>query len=310
MAEETQGAKATKAPALFPGVLLRGMLMGAADIVPGVSGGTMAFITGIYHRLLSAISAFDLRLLRMLRQGRWAQAWEHVDAPFLLTLLSGIALSIFSLARVISHFLESAPLLIWSFFFGLILASALLLTRHVAKWTPWALIGLLCGTLIAAVIGVSPAAALPAVPLSFFLAGCVAICAMILPGVSGSFILVLLGMYPAVLAAIETLDWFSLLLFAAGAACGLLVFSRVLNFLLERFHSSTLATLTGFLFGSLLVVWPWKLAGAGDAPERPVWPQHYAEVLGDSQLLVCLALMFVGSLAVWLLESRWGGLEH
>lgn len=307
MAEETPAASA---PALFPGVFLRGMLMGAADIVPGVSGGTMAFITGIYQRLLHAISAFDLSVLTLLTRRRWLEAWRQVDASFLLTLLAGIAVSIFSLARVISHFLETAPLLIWSFFFGLILASALVLTRHVGQWSIAAVLGLLAGTLLAAAIGLAPAATLPAVPGSFFIAGFVAICAMILPGVSGSFILVLLGMYPAVLAAVKSLDVLLLVQFAAGAACGLLSFARLLSRLLERYHGPTLATLTGFLFGSLLVVWPWKLDAGDQGATQPVSPMHYAEAFGDGQLLACVLLMCVGAVAVWQLESRWGGLEH
>jgi putative membrane protein len=307
MAEELPDASA---PALFPGVFLRGMLMGAADIVPGVSGGTMAFITGIYQRLLNAISAFDLSVLKLLVRRRWAEAWQHVDASFLLMLLAGIAVSILSLARLISHFLETTPLLIWSFFFGLILASALVLTRHVRRWSLAAILGLLAGALLAAAIGLSPAAALPVVPGSFFIAGFVAICAMILPGVSGSFILVLLGMYPAVLAAVKSFDLLLLAEFAAGAACGLLSFARLLSRLLERFHGPTLATLTGFLFGSLLVVWPWKLAPADHLVAQPVSPMRYAQALGDSQLLACVLLMSVGAIAVWQLESRWGGLEH
>lgn len=295
---------------LFPGILLRGMLMGAADIVPGVSGGTMAFITGIYHRLLRAISAVDLPALAMLRRGDWRTAWNHVDGSFLLMLVVGIAISVFSLARVITYLLHTQPLLLWSFFFGLIFASAVTLTRHVQNWSAAAVLGLLAGALAAGLIAVSPSLALPDTPLSFFFAGFVAICAMILPGVSGSFILVLLGMYPAVLEAVETAALSRLVLFVAGAGCGLLVFSRLLNLLLKRFHAATLATLTGFLFGSLLVVWPWKVESEAGAVLRPVSPQHYAELVGDSQLFLCLLLILVGFCMVWMLERRWGGLEH
>lgn len=292
-------------------IFLRGLLMGAADIVPGVSGGTMAFITGIYDRLLGAIAAFDLQVFPLLRQGRWAELWRHVDGTFLATLVAGILCSVFSLARLISGLLETHPLLLWSFFFGLILGSALLLLRAVRRWAPTAVLGLLFGTCAAAVVGLSPALALSATLPSFFIAGFIAICAMILPGISGSFILVLLGMYAPVLAAIEELQWLALSLFAVGAGAGLLVFSRLLHYLLGHHHGSTMATLTGFLFGSLLVVWPWKLPGAADpALLRPVLPQSFVAAGGDALLMPCAVLMALGLAAVWLLETRWGGPER
>lgn len=299
-----------RAHGLFPGVLLRGVLMGAADIVPGVSGGTMAFITGIYHRLISAITAFDIPLLRCVIAGQWREAFRRSDAAFLATLLLGIAISIFSLARLITSLLDTQPLLLWSFFFGLILASAVVLTRHVSRWNVLCGVGLLLGTACAGAIGLSPAFALPVTPVSFFIAGFFAICAMILPGISGSFILVFLGMYPAVLAAIESFDWALLGLFSLGAGTGLLVFSRFLSYLLRVHHNATLATLTGFLFGSLLVVWPWKSAPSDIGVMLPLSPGDYALAFGDSQLVLCVAFILLGFLAVWLLESRWGGLER
>jgi putative membrane protein len=292
------------------GIVLRGLLMGAADIVPGVSGGTMAFITGIYARLLDAITAFDLSLLRMLLQGDWRAAWQRVDAGFLLALVAGILCSVLSLARLISYLLVAYPVLLWAFFFGLILASALVLLRRVQSWSPVALAGLVLGAALAAFIGLSPALSFPAGPAGFFFAGFLAICAMILPGISGSFILVLLGMYARVLDAIYSFDILLLGLFAVGAACGLLVFSRALRFLLDRFHSATMATLTGFLLGSLPVIWPWKLNAVDEVPARPVLPASYAEQFGDSALLLCVALVTAGFFAVWLLESRWGGPER
>lgn len=292
------------------GIFLRGMLMGAADIVPGVSGGTMAFITGIYDRLLGAIAAFDLLLLRLLRERCWREAWHRVDGAFLLSLGAGILTSMLTLARLIGYLLEHHPLLVWSFFFGLILGSALLLLRRVTRWHAAALAGLLFGALLAAVSGLVPALALPAHGVSFFLAGFVAICAMILPGVSGSFILVLLGLYPALLAAIEALDLGVLVIFAAGAGCGLLAFSRLLHYLLAEHHAATLATLTGFLCGSLLVVWPWKLPVTVGDHAYPAWPSTYAAQVGDPQWLAAALLMVLGLIAVWILEVRWGGLER
>jgi putative membrane protein len=293
------------------GIFLRGMLMGAADIVPGVSGGTMAFITGIYDRLLAAIAAFDLGLLPLLRRRDWRGTWRHVDGSFLLLLVGGILLSVFSLARLITFWLETQPLLLWSFFFGLILASALLLLRRVSDWHLPATLGLSLGAALAALLGLVPALSLPPVLASFFFAGFVAICAMILPGISGSFILVLLGMYAPVLEAIETLRLPALLLFAVGAGLGLLLFSRLLHYLLVSHHGSTLATLTGFLVGSLLVVWPWKLPRqVGEELLMPVLPAAYAAAAGDPRIVTCVLLMALGFAAVWLLENRWGGPER
>lgn len=286
------------------------MLMGAADIIPGVSGGTMAFITGIYQRLLDAITAFDLGLLPLLRRRDWRLIWERVDGAFLLALLAGIATSVFTLARLITWLLASQPLLLWSFFFGLILASALVLLRHITAWSLAAVLGCCGGALTAGFIGLSPAFPFTDGLLSFFFAGFVAICAMILPGVSGSFLLVLLGMYSRVLAAIDTLLVLPLMSFAAGAACGLLAFSRLLRYLLAQHHGATLATLTGFLVGSLPVVWPWKLNAPGTVPARPVSPGQYAADIGSNELGLCILLMLLGLFAVWLLESRWGGAER
>ena len=297
-------------PQSVPGVFLRGMLMGAADIVPGVSGGTMAFITGIYQRLLLAITAFDVALLRLLARGDVGAAWRAVDGAFLAALLAGIGASIFTLARLISVLLENHALLLWSFFFGLILASAAVLLRHVSRWSVGAVLGLVAGMAGAAFVGLSPAFTFPGGAAGFFFAGFIAICAMILPGISGSFILVLFGMYAKVLDAVKSLDLLPLALFCLGAGAGLLIFSRLLRFVLERYHAATLATLTGFLIGSLPVVWPWKLNTLDEVPARPVWPHDYAASVADSNILACALLTGVGFAAVWLIERGWGGLER
>jgi len=302
-------APAASRPSL-PGVVLRGMLMGAADIVPGVSGGTMAFITGIYARLLTAITAFDLRLLRRVLGGDLKGAWARADGAFLSALLGGILISVLTLARLISHLLSTQPLLLWSMFFGLILASALVILRRIQHWSPTTVVGMGVGVLAAAFVGLSPAIVFPGGVAGYFFAGFFAICAMILPGISGSFILVLLGMYTRVLGAIETFDLLPLGVFAAGAACGLLAFSRLLRFLIERYHSPTMATLTGFLAGSLPVVWPWKGNAPDEVPAQPLWPGDYAVLVADSQVALCILCMVLGFLAVWLIENRWGGPER
>lgn len=294
------------------GVFLRGVMMGAADIVPGVSGGTVAFITGIYDTLLASIRAFDLVFLRRLLQLDIRGAWRHVNGGFLLALLLGIATSVLSLARLISWLLETYPVPLWAFFFGLILASALLLLREVNRWSPARAIALLAGTGAAVVIALAPVASLGFGMAGVFLAGFLAICAMILPGISGSFILVLLGMYGTVLTALRSLDLGFILVFALGAGAGLLCFSRLLHWLLHRFHQATMALLTGFLFGSLAVVWPWKrvlswVEGSHGqlkpVQQVPVSPAEYAALTGqESMLWLCIALMALGVVLVWLID--------
>jgi putative membrane protein len=298
------------------GVFLRGMLMGAADIVPGVSGGTMAFITGIYDTLVDSIRAVDLTFVRRVMHLDIAGAWRHVNGNFLLALLAGILTSVFTLARLISWILEHHPVPLWAFFFGLILASALVLLRQVTAWTPARLLCLVAGAGVAGAIAVAPAIGLDGGLGGVFLAGFLAICAMILPGISGSFILVLLGMYGTVLGAVKSLDLPLLAVLALGAVCGLLCFSRLLHFLLHRFHQGTMALLTGFLFGSLAVVWPWKrvldwVAGSDGelrpAQQIPVSPAEFLTATGqDPRVWLCVGLMVTGFAIVWLIGTRWG----
>lgn len=298
------------------GVFLRGMLMGAADIVPGVSGGTMAFITGIYETLLSSIRSVDLEFLTKVLRLDIAGAWAHINGNFLLALVLGIFTSIFSLARLISWILENHPVPLWAFFFGLILASALVLLREVNRWYLRRLLCLLVGIALALFIALSPVVNLDGGYAGIFIAGFLAICAMILPGISGSFILVLLGMYSATLTAVKSLDVAYMLVLALGAGAGLLCFSRLLYWLLQRFHQSTMALLTGFLFGSLAVVWPWKRVLAWiegshgqlkPAQQVPVSPSDFLIYSGqEPQLATCLALMVLGFGLVWFVHARWG----
>ena len=297
------------------GIFLRGLLMGAADIVPGVSGGTVAFITGIYDQLLDSLRAVDLEFLARLSRLDIAGAWQHINGRFLLALLLGIATSIFSLAQLVSWVLEHHPVPLWAFFFGLILASALVLLREVDNWSVPKVLCLLSAGAVAVFIALSPVISLEMGLAGVFLAGFLAVCAMILPGISGSFILVLLGMYSTTLVALKSLDLVFILVFVIGAGCGLLCFSRLLHWLLQRFHQGTMAVLTGFLFGSLLVVWPWKrvlewVEGSHGqlkpAQQFPVSPLDYQIYTGqDPQLWFCLSLMIVGFAVVWLIHTYW-----
>ncbi|MEZ7991579.1 MAG: DUF368 domain-containing protein [Halioglobus sp.] len=297
------------------GIFLRGLLMGAADIVPGVSGGTVAFITGIYDQLLDSLRAVDLEFLARLSRLDIAGAWQHINGRFLLALLLGIATSIFSLAQLVSWVLEHHPVPLWAFFFGLILASAVVLLREVDNWSVPKVLCLLSAGAVAVCIALSPVMSLEMGLAGVFLAGFLAVCAMILPGISGSFILVLLGMYSTTLVALKSLDLVFILVFVIGAGCGLLCFSRLLHWLLQRFHQGTMAVLTGFLFGSLLVVWPWKrvlewVEGSHGqlkpAQQLPVSPLDYQIYTGqDPQLWFCLSLMIAGFALVWLIHASW-----
>jgi putative membrane protein len=287
----------------------KGVAMGAADVVPGVSGGTIAFISGIYEQLLRAICAFNVPALKVLKTEGFVSFWNHVHGTFVCVLFSGILLSIVTFARLISHLLEHYPLPLWGFFFGLIVASV----SHVWQQIPvrgfkcW--IAMLLGTGVVLGIAFSPHIQLQPSPLSIFGAGMLAICAMILPGISGSFILLILGVYPVILGAITNFDLAVLAIFVAGCLSGLMFFSRFLIWLLGRFHNLTMAVLTGFLIGSLAVVWPWQrldpVTDAGvstPSGSQLFWPSSYARELGDPQWLLVIILMTTGFLLVLTLE--------
>ncbi|MDY6951641.1 MAG: DUF368 domain-containing protein [Thermodesulfobacteriota bacterium] len=257
----TKGSPCSKRPFKDYLVLaVKGFCMGASDVVPGVSGGTMAFILGIYEELIGAIRSFDLQFLRQIFAFKVSQALERASWRFLLSLGVGILTAIFTLARVLSWLLENRPVEIWSFFFGLVVASALTVSRHFSKWTlsiaAWVALG---ATLTYLLVGMVPATT-PEAPWFLFASGAIAICAMILPGISGAFILVLLGKYHFVLEAVNNRDILTLFLVASGAGLGLVAFARFLHWLFDRHHDLTIALLTGLMLGSLRKVWPWKSA--------------------------------------------------
>jgi len=288
-------------------LFLKGMAMGAADVVPGVSGGTIAFISGIYEELLSSIRACTpLALVGLFRDGPRI-FWRRINGAFLSVLFSGILFSVATLARVIVYLLDHQPLLLWSFFFGLIVASILFIWRQLRRKGIWEYVFLLLGLCAALASSFSPAVQLePTMPIVFG-AGMLAICAMILPGISGSFILLLLGMYSVILGAVSAANFSLLAIFALGCVAGLMLFSRLLSWLLSRFHGPTLSVLTGFLMGSLVMVWPWResttMVGEGRAVGLHLLaPSQYAQVLGDAQLPTALGLMLVGFILVLLLE--------
>ncbi|MGC9553622.1 DUF368 domain-containing protein [Vibrio metoecus] len=236
----------------------KGLAMGAADVVPGVSGGTIAFITGIYDTLLESIRRINPSLVGVLKAQGVAGAFRHVNGWFLITLFGGIFTSIATLAKLISWLLVAHPVPIWSFFFGLIVVSVWHMLRQVEQKTFSRLLWLIAGALFAYGITVLKPLHLEPTYLNVMLSGAIAICAMILPGISGSFILLLIGMYAPVLGAVKTLQIDILLLFLSGCVMGLLSFSHVLSWLLRRHRDITLTFLTGLMLGTLPKIWPWK----------------------------------------------------
>lgn len=282
--------------------------MGAADVVPGVSGGTIAFISGIYEELIDSISKVNLKTLKLLKEEGFLSMWGALNGNFLLSLVIGIALSIISLARVIKHLLENQPILIWSFFFGLVLASIIYVAKQITKWRPGTIFLLVAGALAAYFITtLTPQDANPSYPY-VFLSGALAICAMILPGISGSFILLLLGMYKPVLDAINDKNVVLLITLISGAVVGLLSFSRILKWLFDHYQNLTLAVLTGFILGSLNKIWPWKEVLESEIingktkilKEKSILPGSYE---GDPQILWALLLALAGFMFIILLEK-------
>ena len=241
-------------------ILLKGLCMGAADVVPGVSGGTIAFITGIYDEWLDSLKRCTPAVLVMLKRDGIAKTWQYINGNFLLAVFGGILISLKTFAAIVLIAMDSFPILVWAFFSGLVAASIYHLAREQRGWGLVEFAGLILGALFILAISFMASAQLPGHGWILFLGGFVAICAMILPGISGSFILLLVGLYPVFLQAIHNFEIGKLIWFGLGCISGLIVFSRFLSWLLKSYHNQTLAVLIGFLVGSLYVTWPWKNA--------------------------------------------------
>ncbi len=232
--------------------------MGAADVVPGVSGGTIAFITGIYEELLDSISAINPSLIKTFKKDGFKGVWKAINGNFLVILLSGIALSIFSLARVITYLLHHNPILLWSFFFGLIVASIWYVGKQIDSWNVTSVFSMIAGATFVIWLSITPPLDPNASYLFLFFAGAIASCAMILPGISGSFILLLLGAYSTVMTGLSDRNYTLIAVVVLGAITGLLTFSKLLNYILKNYKNQLISVLTGFLVGSLWKIWPWK----------------------------------------------------
>jgi len=288
---------------------LKGLAMGSADVVPGVSGGTVALIAGIYTELIDTLKNIDTEALKLLFRFRLKEFWHKINGSFLLPLLLGIATALLSLARLITYLLQHHPVVVWSFFFGLILASVWLVGREVKHWHIGSWLAFAAGTAMAYWLTASMPAETPNSLWFVFISGAIAICAMILPGISGSFILVLLGKYTFILEALKGLRIEVIGTFAAGCVVGLLSFVRLLSHLLHRFPSTTMATLAGFMLGSLNKIWPWKEVISTNSKGVPlltrnVFPASYEQLYGqDAQLELALLSCIVGIVLIVALEK-------
>lgn len=293
-------------------LFFKGLAMGAADVVPGVSGGTIAFITGTYMRLIRAISQFNLKSVHLLKGTEWSAFWRHIDGTFLFVLFGGIITSIVTLVRFVTYMLEHYPMLLWSFFFGLLVASFIHLCKKVTTWELSTLSSCILGAIIAYLITSLSTLEVQAAPWLYFLSGAIAICAMILPGISGSLILLSMGMYGNILGAVNDFNLGLIALFLAGCICGLILFSRLLLWILNYYEQMTFALLSGFLLGSLNQLWPWKHVlstytnSKGEVKpllKENVFPTEYIQITSlDAQVLECILLMLVGLFLVLSIE--------
>lgn len=311
----------------FVFLYLKGMAMGAADVVPGVSGGTIAFITGIYEELLNTIKGFNLSVLTTLKNDGIVATWKQTNATFLAVLFAGIFTSVISLAKGITFLLDTYPILLWAFFFGLIVASSIIIGRYIKTWGAKELMAIVVGGIVAFYITVAAPSQIPEGLIYIFLAGCIAICAMILPGISGSFILLLLGAYATVLGSISGLvdglkavdtDMIlefgvNIAVFIGGCIVGIIAFSNFLSWMFKKAYSTTMALLTGFMIGSLNKVWPWKEttqyrtnSHGEKVPflQTNVSPNYFEELTGEpSQLWLAVGLCIAGFLLVFVMEK-------
>lgn len=291
-----------------------GFTMGAADIVPGVSGGTVAFLFGIYEELIQAIKTVSGEVLRLVLKFKIKEAIQTIPFVFLIPLGFGLMTALFTLSNGVSYLLQTYPEFLWSFFFGLIVASVLVVRKRVVTWNFHDYVAMvITAILVYFLVGIVPVET-PDTYLALFLSGVVAICAMILPGISGSFLLVIMGKYEQILNAVATRDIVSLVVFASGAVVGLAIFSRVLSWLFKKHHDIVIAILTGFMIGSLRKVWPWKevistrINSHGDTVpvlERNIFPEQFG---GD--VMLSIVLILVGLLLVIILDKFQVTKEH
>lgn len=279
--------------------------MGAADIVPGVSGGSIALITGIYQRLLDSINSINGENLSLLLKLEFKKFFKAVNGSFLLSLLLGIMTSVFTLSKLITYLMDEHPIPLWSFFCGLILVSAFIILKEIKRWHLGVVVALILGIIIAWWVTSLPPTSSPDAIWFTFVAGAIAICAMILPGISGSFLLLILGKYEMILQAVSEKDIVTLGVFASGCIVGILSFSRLISFLLRKFYATTIGLLSGFMLGSINKLWPWKIVTqyrtSSSGEQKPfltenLWPSDYLQKVGEEPNLGLAIAGFLGGI--------------
>ena len=291
----------------------KGFGIGAANVIPGVSGGTIALLTGIFERMIDALKSFNLKALRLLFKLKFKDFAKQTDLKFLLVVFLGVAVSIFTIARLLEYLFDNFPIFVWAYFFGLILASVYFVGKTVEKYTLAVIISFIVGTAIAVWISFMNPATENSSFYFLIICGVVAVISMILPGLSGSFVLILMGNYTLILHSVNVLDFEVLLPVMIGAIIGLPAFSNVLSWVYKKFKNQTIASLTGFIFGSLLILWPWKneeyLIGENGMEvlnkegEKIIsgYERFIPESL-NSEVLLVFAFFLTGILSLWVIE--------
>ena len=295
-------------------LIFKGIGMGAANVIPGVSGGTIALITGIFEKLINSIKSFDLKAVRLILKGDFKGFFNRVNMGFLLSVFFGIFISILTLAKILGFLFENYPVYIWAYFFGLILASVFFVGRRIEKVNVWVVITFLVGTLIAVLLSVLSPATENTRIYYLILCGVVAICSMILPGLSGSFVLILMGNYELIfIKAVNEFDMGILIPVGLGAVVGLLAFSHILSWIFKRYKDQTISLLTGFILGSLSILWPWKnevyqtsplgeilLKSSGDPVI--IGYEKYLPQQFDIEVIISILLVITGIITIWGIE--------
>ena len=291
-------------------LILKGAGMGAANIIPGVSGGTIALITGIFEKLIDSIKSFDIKAIKLILGGKFKAFAQYVNLWFLVAVFGGAAISVFSLAKLLQFLFENYEIQVYAFFFGLILASVFFVGKTIQKWNISVIITFIIGTVIAIILSVLNPAAENSNPIYLVICGVVAICSMILPGLSGSFVLLLMGNYELIMInAVADLNLKIIIPVGIGAVGGLIAFSHFLSWVYKKFRDQTIAILTGFILGSLVILWPWK---------TPVINEELSAIKGEeviegynrfipeslsTEVLVVIVLIILGIISIWLVEK-------
>ncbi len=289
-------------------IALKGMAMGVANVIPGVSGGTIALITGIFERLINAIKSFNLKAVKLLFKGEFKAFVEHTDLAFVISLFFGVGVAIIGIANLFKYLFEFYPVYLWSFFFGLILASIYFVGRTIEKWSVGVIISFVLGASLAIAMTFMTPASQNENPIYLVACGVVAICSMILPGLSGSYVLILMGNYQLVaIDAISNMRVDILIPVGIGAALGLVAFSHLLSWLFKKYKDQTIAVLTGFILGSLGIIWPWKTAieqAFGDKVKVIGYDYFIPEM--NMEFFIAFFIIIIGIASIWAMELKAG----